>query len=502
MFESVPRRAFSGSSGTYNVRASELARDRRLKTLNATVCFLDDTQHSFQIEKRSKGHLLLDMVFQHLELIEKDYFGLQFSENGSIPNSNNSDSMLDLRRGGGQLYFRVKFYVSDPSKLQEEYTRYHFYLQVRRDILQGRLQLPPSTACLLASYTVQCEYMPHFFLCLTWINIMGLDYETAELGDYHPDEHGPGYLSSLQLMLGQTEEMEKKISELHKLHKGQTPADAEFNYLDHAKRLDMYGVDLHRARDSTNKEIQLGVTSVGLVVFQNNMRINTFSWSKIVKISFKRKQFFIQIRREVSESYDTLLGFNMVTYRSSKNLWKSCVEHHTFFRLYSPHVRGRRFPLSLGSKFTYSGRTEFQTVEEGRQRARLERTFIRSPSRRLGSTVAPPVEEKAKLVSPPARPPRPYDNKVTSLGSREPRRAWGEDGPPHPSDDEGGFPERGEELPPFSPALPTRGLSYVDDEVGSERTGSAADYDMGPYGDHPVQARTRGWTGGNTDNPG
>ncbi|CAG2065928.1 unnamed protein product [Timema podura] len=189
-----------------------------------------------------------------------------------------------------------------------------------------------------------------------------------------------------------------------------------------------------------------------------------------------------------SESYDTLLGFNMVTYRSSKNLWKSCVEHHTFFRLYSPHVRGRRFPLSLGSKFTYSGRTEFQTVEEGRQRARLERTFIRSPSRRLGSTVAPPVEEKAKLVSPPARPPRPYDNKVTSLGSREPRRAWGEDGPPHPSDDEGGFPERGEELPPFSPALPTRGLSYVDDEVGSERTGSAADYDMGPYGDHPVQA--------------
>nr|CAD7571593.1 unnamed protein product [Timema californicum] len=470
MFESVPRRAFSGSSGTYNVRASELARDRCLKTLNATVCFLDDTQHSFQIEKRAKGHLLLDMVFQHLELIEKDYFGLQFSENGSVPNSNNSDSMRWLdplkpvkkQLRGGQLYFRVKFYVSDPSKLQEEYTRYHFYLQVRRDILQGRLQLPPSTACLLASYTVQ-----------------------SELGDYHPDEHGPGYLSSLQLMLGQTEDMEKKISELHKLHKGQTPADAEFNYLDHAKRLDMYGVDLHRARDSTNKEIQLGVTSVGLVVFQNNMRINTFSWSKIVKISFKRKQFFIQIRREISESYDTLLGFNMVTYRSSKNLWKSCVEHHTFFRLYSPHVRGRRFPLSLGSKFTYSGRTEFQTVEEGRQRARLERTFIRSPSRRLGSTVAPPIEEKAKLVSPPARPPRPYDNKVTSLGSREPRRAWGEEGPPHPSDDEGGFPERGEELPPFSPALPTRGLSYVDDEVGSERTGSAADYDMGPYGDHP-----------------
>lgn len=65
----------------------------------------------------------------------------------------------------------------------------------------------------------------------------------------------------------------------------------------------MYGVDLHRAIDSTGKEIQLGVTSVGLVVFQNNVRINVFSWSKMVKISFKRKDFFIQLRREPVSTY-------------------------------------------------------------------------------------------------------------------------------------------------------------------------------------------------------
>ncbi|PSN43489.1 Tyrosine-protein phosphatase non-receptor type 4 [Blattella germanica] len=206
--------------------------------------------------------------------------------------------------------------------------------------------------------------------------------------------------------------------------RGQTPADAEFNFLDHAKRLDMYGVDLHRARDTTNKDIHLGVTSVGLVVFQNNVRINTFSWSKIVKISFKRKQFFIQLRREPSESYDTLLGFNMVTYRSSKNLWKSCVEHHTFFRLHSPQIRSRRFPLTLGSKFHYSGRTEFQTVEEGRQRARLERHFI----------------------------------------------------------SEGGFLDRGEELPPpFSPVLPVRAPPYADEEVESERPTSPPLYEASSY---------------------
>lgn len=140
------------------------------------------------------------------------------------------------------------------------------------------------------------------------------------------------------------------------------------------------------------------MTSIGLVVFQNCVRINTFSWSKIMKISFKRKRFFIQLRRELvgfnenfywkyvdfdcvqSENYDTLLGFNMETYRSSKTLWKACVEHHTFFRLHSPKVR-RRFPLSLGSKFTYSGRTEFQTVADVKQRGKLERKFVRSPSK-------------------------------------------------------------------------------------------------------------------------
>ncbi|XP_074105988.1 protein tyrosine phosphatase Meg isoform X2 [Cotesia typhae] len=465
MIESVSRRALSGSSGSYHVRGAELARDRRLKSLAATVVFLDETQHTFQLDKRAKGQILLDLVFQHLELIEKDYFGLQYAENPAVYPNSDAMRWLDPSKPvkkqirSGQFFFKVKFYVSDPSKLQEEYTRYQFYLQIRRDILHGKLQLPTSTACLIASYTVQ-----------------------SELGDYHPEEHGPGYLSRLQLIPGQTEEMEKKICELHKLHKGQLPADAEFNFLEHAKRLDMYGVELHKARDSTNKEIQLGVTSIGLVVFQNNIKINVFSWSKIVKISFKRKQFFIQLRREQSENYDTLLGFNMQTYRSSKNLWKACVEHHTFFRLHSPKMRSRRFPLTLSSRFTYSGRTEFQTVEDGKHRARVERTFIRSPSKRIIHGVNQvPIEEKGKVVSAPARPPRPYDNKVQSLGSREPRQAWVEG---NNSDDEGGFLSLREEINTsthtqggaFSPVLGSRILSYVDDDTAERNIYDLPDY--------------------------
>ncbi|XP_034945433.1 tyrosine-protein phosphatase non-receptor type 4 isoform X2 [Chelonus insularis] len=454
MIESVSRRALSGSSGSYHVRGAELARDRRLKSLATTVVFLDDTQHTFQLDKRAKGQVLLDLVFHHLELIEKDYFGLQYAENSNSSICSNSDVMrwLDpsklikkqIRNKGGHFFFKVKFYVSDPSKLQEEYTRYQFYLQIRKDILQEKLHLPPSTACLIASYTVQ-----------------------SELGDYHPEEHGPGYLSKLQLIPGQTEEMEKKITELHKLHKGQLPADAEFNFLDHAKRLDMYGVELHKARDSTNRDIQLGVTSIGLVVFQNNIKINVFSWAKIVKISFKRKQFFIQLRREQSENYDTLLGFNMQTYRSSKNLWKACVEHHTFFRLHSPKMRPRRFPLTLSSRFTYSGRTEYQTVEDNKYRARVERTFIRSPSKRLvhGVNQLPVVEEKGRIVIAPVKPSRPHDNKVQSLGSREPRQAWGEGNPSDENEITGSHTQSGA----FSPVLGSRILSYVDDDTAIER---------------------------------
>ncbi|XP_070000896.1 tyrosine-protein phosphatase non-receptor type 4 isoform X2 [Penaeus vannamei] len=478
MLEGVSRRAFGGSSGTYNVRASELARHKALKTLRVQVAFLDDSTQVFEIEKRAKGQALLDLVFNHLELIERDFFGLQYFE--SAVNNENPRRWLDPLKpvkkqlrirtkslgtcGLPVLYFRVKFWVSDPGKLAEEYTRYHVFLQLRRDVLEGRLSTPPSTAALLASYALQ-----------------------SELGDYNIDEHGSTYLADMRLVPNQNDELEKKIIELHKLHKGQTPADAEFNFLDHAKRLDLYGVDLHKARDSTNREIHLGVTAIGLVVFQNGIKINTFSWAKIVKISFKRKQFFIQLRRGLtdqtdskpdpgsflqivkkrlyrkSENYDSVLGFNLGSYRACKCLWKSCVEHHTFFRLHTPRTPARKNLLTLGSKFRYSGRTEFQTVEECKRRARVERTFVRSPSKRFArQTVPTPSDISRKPRSGSGSSVRPRTDssgyKVTSLqGTKTPKMAWGEAQTP---DTEGGFPDRedGE-----------RGAGAAEDGVGVAR---------------------------------
>lgn len=342
------------------------------------------------------------------------------------------------------LYFRVKFYVSDPSKLQHEFTRYQYYLQVRKDILEERLVIPISKSILLASFIAQ-----------------------AELGDYSNEKHDVNYLSDLKLVPGQTAELEKKIAELHKLHKGKVPADAEFHFLDHAKRIDMYGVDLHDALDSNHKDIQMGVTHVGLVVFRNNIKFNTFSWSKITKISFKRKQFFIQLRREPSEDYDTVLIFNMRSYRSCKTLWKSCVEHHTFFRMDSPKVK-RKFLFTLGSKFTYSGRTEYQTVSESQMRNKNEQKFVRSPSRALIKPTSP-QESKVRNFMGTTLSTRSYDNKVTSLGPKEPKKAWDTDGDETETDNKV-FHEKSIEPapPPFSPG---RIFSYADEDPSQVTNG-------------------------------
>ncbi|XP_037511080.1 tyrosine-protein phosphatase non-receptor type 4 isoform X1 [Rhipicephalus sanguineus] len=462
----MSRRALGSSSGTYHVQASESARDaKNVKTLRCIVFFLDDSQHTFDVEKRSKGQVLFDLVFRHSELVEKDYFGLQFSEKASaIDGMRWLDPVKSIKKQMKVgppylLYFRVKFYVSDPSKLQEEWTRYYFFLQLKKDILEGRLVIPPATAALLASYAVQ-----------------------SELGDYNPDDHKHGYLADMRLVPHQTEELEEKIAELHKLHKGQNSADAEFNFLEHAKRLDMYGVDLHKARvrDSTQAEIQLGVTSYGLVVFQNNIRINTFSWAKIVKISFKRKQFFIQLRREGTESYDNLLGFNMLSYRSCKNLWKSCVEHHTFFRLNLPRPTTKRFLFSLGSKFRYSGRTEYQTLEDMKKRGLDDRPFLRSPSKRcIRQTVPTPTDARDKPSKTLARMNgtssahvRPYDSfshKVQISGPEYlPRKAWVD----------GAL-----DAQAFTPAIPPKMIRYADDDSLPElimANGSAGADDVGP----------------------
>uniref|UniRef100_A0A665X9R7 Erythrocyte membrane protein band 4.1-like 3b n=1 Tax=Echeneis naucrates TaxID=173247 RepID=A0A665X9R7_ECHNA len=309
----------------------------------------------FSPQKRAKGQVLFDKVCDHLNLLEKDYFGITYRDNWLDPSK---ELKKQIRTGPWNFAFNVKFYPPDPSQLTEDITRYYLCLQLRDDVVSGRLPCSFATHTVLGSYTVQ-----------------------SELGDYDPEELGSDYISELRFAPNQTKELEEKVMELHKNYKGMTPADAEMNFLENAKKLSMYGVDLHHAKDSEGVEIMLGVCASGLLIYRDRLRINRFAWPKILKISYKRNNFYIKIRPGEFEQFESTIGFKLPNHRAAKRLWKVCVEHHTFFRLVSPEAPPKKF-LSLGSKFRYSGRTQAQTRRASSQIIRPAPFFERSSSKR------------------------------------------------------------------------------------------------------------------------
>ncbi|XP_072571101.1 uncharacterized protein [Paramormyrops kingsleyae] len=333
---------------------------KRPKTAPFKVTLLDTSVYEAGIEKHARGQHLLDMVCEHLNLLEKDYFGLTFCDADSQKNwlDPSKEIKKQMRAAPWHFAFAVKFYPPDPSQLTEDITRYYLCLQLRDDILSGRLPCSFATHALLGSYAVQ-----------------------AELGDYDQDEHGTDYVSDFHFAPNQTRELEERVMELHRNYRGMTPAEAEINFLENAKKLSMYGVDLHHAKDSEGIEIMLGVCANGLLIYRDRLRINRFAWPKILKISYKRSNFYIKIRPGEYEQFESTIGFKLPNHRAAKRLWKVCIEHHTFFRLVSPEPPPKGF-LVMGSKFRYSGRTQAQTRQASALIDRPAPHFERSASRR------------------------------------------------------------------------------------------------------------------------
>ncbi|XP_053820378.1 protein 4.1 isoform X19 [Vidua chalybeata] len=354
---------------------------KRHRNMYCKVVLLDDTIFECSVDKHAKGQDLLKKVCDHLNLLEEDYFGLATWD---TPTSRTwLDPAKEIKKqvhgGPWDFTFNVKFYPPDPAQLTEDITRYYLCLQLRQDILTGRLPCSFATLALLGSYTVQ-----------------------SELGDYDPDLHGPDYISEFKLAPNQTKELEEKVVELHKTYRSMTPAQADLEFLENAKKLSMYGVDLHQAKDLEGVDITLGVCSSGLLVYKDKLRINRFPWPKVLKISYKRSSFFIKIRPGEQEQYESTIGFKLPSYRAAKKLWKVCVEHHTFFRLTSTEAIPKSRFLALGSKFRYSGRTQAQTRQASalidRPAPQFERTASKRVSRSLDGAVA---------VITPERSPRP-----------------------------------------------------------------------------------------------
>lgn len=359
---------------------------RRHRNMHCKVSLLDDTVYECVVEKHAKGQDLLKRVCEHLNLLEEDYFGL------AVWDSTTSKTWLDsakeikkqVRGVPWNFTFNVKFYPPDPAQLTEDITRYYLCLQLRQDIVAGRLPCSFATLALLGSYTVQ-----------------------SELGDYDPELHGVDYVSDFKLAPNQTRELEEKVMELHKSYRSMTPAQADLEFLENAKKLSMYGVDLHKAKDLEGVDIILGVCSSGLLVYKDKLRINRFPWPKVLKISYKRSSFFIKIRPGEQEHYESTIGFKLPSYRAAKKLWKVCVEHHTFFRLTSTDTIPKSKFLALGSKFRYSGRTQAQTRQASalidRPAPHFERTASKRASRSLdGAAAAESTDRSPRPTSAPA----------------------------------------------------------------------------------------------------
>ncbi|KAI5620859.1 tyrosine-protein phosphatase non-receptor type 3, partial [Silurus asotus] len=265
----------------------------------------------FYAQKHDAGVLLFDLAFEHLGIIEKQYFGLQIGEDTTT-----SPKWLDpgkpfkkQLKGSAPftLIFRVRFFISDPNSLQHEQTRHFYFLQIKKDIREGRLKCPLSSAVVLASYAVQSEF-----------------------GAYVP-ETPPGYLGNICFLPDQDKDFLFKVESLHPQHKGLSQSEAELCYLNTARTLDLYGVELHSARDASNPSLWVGIASGGVALFCNLICSNFFPWINIIKISFKRKRFFIHLRRKHGEVGQQVVSLSLPSSRSCKNFWRSCVDHHTFY---------------------------------------------------------------------------------------------------------------------------------------------------------------------------
>ncbi|KAG3266248.1 erythrocyte membrane protein band 4.1 like 4A [Ictidomys tridecemlineatus] len=326
------------------------------------------------IKKSTKGSIVLDHVFRHINLVEIDYFGLRYCDRSHqtywLDPAKTLAEHKELINTGPPytLYFGIKFYAEDPCKLKEEITRYQFFLQVKQDVLQGRLPCPVNIAAQLGAYAIQ-----------------------SELGDYDPYKHTAGYVSEYRFVPDQKEELEEAIERIHKTLMGQAPSEAELNYLRTAKSLEMYGVDLHPVYGENKSEYFLGLTPVGVVVYKNKKQVGKYFWPRITKVHFKETQFELRVLGK--DCNETSFFFEARSKTACKHLWKCSVEHHTFFRMPETESNSLSRKLSkfgsIGYKHRYSGRTASQMSRDlSIQLPRPDQNVLRSRSKTYPKRIA------------------------------------------------------------------------------------------------------------------
>ncbi|KAL7054526.1 hypothetical protein AAHC03_025996 [Spirometra sp. Aus1] len=347
------------------------------KSVECGVLMLDGVEQIFSIDRNAYGIHLLEEICKKHELTETEYFGLTYRSSLRVdmwlkPNEKISKQLDKLP---WNLEFRVKFYPARPDDLKDDLTRYFLCLQIRQDLISGQLPCSFNTYVLLGAYVIQ-----------------------SEAGDYDPNVHeGIKYLAKVPFAPRdlQTNEMLARIKYLHGCLTGKTPEQADGLFLENARRLALYGVDLHRVTNETGEELSLGVYHSGILVYRGRLRMQRFSWPYILEISYKGKEFTLVVRSPQPSSPDLLssvetlkpaqptspvsktgtrsrskstkprghikdrvLAFKCAHPALAKRLYEVVTEHHAFYRLREPSGprRSNLLPGFDTRKYHYSSR--------------------------------------------------------------------------------------------------------------------------------------------------
>ncbi|XP_062863723.1 tyrosine-protein phosphatase non-receptor type 21 isoform X2 [Trichomycterus rosablanca] len=312
----------------------KLKRTRRY-TVSSKSCLVTRIQLlngefiEFTLSVESTGQECLEAVAQRLELREITYFSLWYF------NKQNQQRWIDLEKPlkkqldkyGHEptVYFGVVFYVPTISQLQQEITRYQYYLQLKKDILEGRIPCSIEQAIRLAGLAVQADF--------------------GDFNRYDSQDFLQKYvLFPIDWIQDErvVEEATQKVAMLYQSYRGMPIPEAEMLYMQEVEKMDGYGQESFQAKDNQGTDILIGSCLDGIFVKHKNGRPPLlFRWNDINNMTHNRSFFAL----ELANKEDTI-QFQTEDMETSKYVCRICLARHKFYKINKSTLQAEPAPVN------------------------------------------------------------------------------------------------------------------------------------------------------------